>query len=248
MLFFRRNSAQNRLRVIAALLSGGLTSLIACHGTDDPATLNPSSQDGGLLTPVTPIEPTQPLPIPTSTVQPVPTTTPSPTPSPTPSVSPSPIPTDSLYIGPSSLQPYVVKFVEDAQIQGLDVLPEMKNPTLQVQIASLSAYGSSVIGLCETGTGQRRVTFDPNYWNSVSDTQREILAHHELGHCVLYRAHRNNVLSSGAYASIMYPIILTSSTYLANYAYYQNELFTWNAAQAPQNGSSVVHICNGEDL
>jgi hypothetical protein len=126
----------------------------------------------------------------------------------------------------------------------------MKNPTLQIQIGSLAAYGSGVIGLCESGGNQRRVTFDPGFWNSVSDTQKELLAHHELGHCVLYRAHRSDTLSGGAYASIMYPIIMSPSTYTSNYNYYQEELFTWSANQLSSLDTSkvTVHVCDQNEL
>ncbi len=176
--------------------------------------------------------------------------TPHPTPSTSPSPSASPIPTGSnLYNGPAEVEKYVVKFVEDARIQGIDVLSDMTNPKLTIQIAKLDSYGSSVIGLCETGGGQRRVTFDPDFWNTVSETQKELLAHHELGHCVLYRAHRSSTLSSGAYASIMYPLIMSSSTYLNNYDYYQQELFTYGAMEGAEDPSMVVtHVCDQKEL
>ena len=184
------------------------------------------------------------------TPAPIPIETPAPTPTPTvtPTPIPTPIPTPTqgqLYIGPADLAKYVNKFVDDAKSQGIDVLPDMTNPTLEIQIGSLDSYGASVIGLCETGSGKRRVTLDPDFWNSVSETQRELLAHHELGHCVLYRGHRTTLLTSGAYASVMYPIIMSSSTYTNNYDYYQEELFTY-AASSPANGANqeVVHVCD----
>jgi hypothetical protein len=176
----------------------------------------------------------QPLPLPTATSSP----------------DPSPVPTEGLYEGPESVNAYVVKFVEDAEKQGRNVLPEMTDPTLTIRIASLDHLGASVIGLCETSGNLRRVTFDPDFWNNVSETQRELLAHHELGHCVLYRPHRSATLSSGAYASVMYPLIMSSSTYLNNYDYYQEELFASAASVAVgvESDRSTVHICNLDDL
>jgi len=169
---------------------------------------------------------------------------------------PSPLPTSgtdasSLYTGPAELAKYVSKFVDDAKLQGKDVRPEMSGPKLQIRVQSLDSYGSSVIGLCETSSNLRRVTFDPDFWNNVSETQRELLAHHELGHCVLYRGHRTAVLSSGIYASLMYPIIMKSSTYQNNYDYYQDELFNYAAAEAiPDADPSriTVHVCDHQDL
>lgn len=156
-----------------------------------------------------------------------------------------------LYTGPAELAKYVSKFVDDAKLQGKDVTPEMSNPKLEIRIGSLTSYGSSVIGLCETSSGLRRVTFSTTFWNSVSETQRELLAHHELGHCVLYRGHRTAVLSSGNYASLMYPIIMKSQTYLDNYAYYQDELFNFAAAEAMPDADPkriTVHVCDRKDL
>lgn len=188
-----------------------------------------------------------PDPVPTVSSDPI--ATPTPTSTPTPSSTPSPIPTAKLYIGPAEVEKYVQKFVDDGKIQNVDVSPNMSNPTLEIQISSLDSYGSSVIGLCETGGGKRRVTFDPDFWNGVTDTQRELLAHHELGHCVLYRGHRSDLLDFGAYASIMYPVIMSSGVYTNNYSYYQQELFLWNAAQQNADTTKVVrHICNETDL
>ncbi|MEK6704184.1 MAG: hypothetical protein AABZ06_00175, partial [Bdellovibrionota bacterium] len=168
-----------------------------------------------------------------------------------PSPSPSPTPTyGQLYTGPAELERYVVKFVDDAKTQETDVLPEMDNPKLDIRLSSLDYYGAYVIGLCESGVSIRRVTLDPDFWDSVSDTQRELLMHHELGHCVLYRGHRSDSLSTGAYASIMYPVIMSSSTYINNYDYYQNELFTWAALSISARAADreVVHICDQSEL
>lgn len=167
---------------------------------------------------------------------------------PTPSATPPPNAAD-LYTGPEEVGSYVVKFVEDAQAQGRNVLDDMKNPNLEIQIASLGNYGSSVIGLCESSGNMRRVTLAPEFWNSASETQKELLVHHELGHCVLYRPHNSSTLSSGDYASIMYPIIMSSSMYMNNYDYYQKELFSQAlmAGRVDPN-ASVTHICNLSDL
>ncbi len=177
-----------------------------------------------------------------------------PKPSPTSGMEDPPAPgTDvsGLYSGPAELAKYVAKFVDDARLQGRSVTSEMLGPKLQVRIASLDSYGSSVIGLCETSSSLRRVTFDPDFWNAVSETQRELLAHHEFGHCVLYRGHRSTVLSSGSFASVMYPTIMKSSTYLNNYDYYQDELFTYAAQEAaPEEDPAriTVHVCDHQDL
>lgn len=149
---------------------------------------------------------------------------PAPTPAPSPDPDTSPLPT-TLYTGTPGLEKYVLKFIDDAKIQGIDVVPELTSPQLEIQIASLDAWGASVIGLCQTGSGLRRVTFDPDFWNSVSETQREQLAHHEFGHCMLYRGHRTALLTSGKPASLMYPSVFSATTYMNGYDYYLAELF-----------------------
>lgn len=170
---------------------------------------------------------------------------PVPTDSPTPA--PSSPPTTSLYDGPADVAKYVQKFVDDGKIQGVDVVPSMDGPKLTIRISSLDSVGSSVIGLCETGNNLRRVTFDPDFWNSVDETQRELLTHHELGHCVLSRAHDNSLLSSGEYASIMYPILLANTPYLNNQSYYLGELFS-QAALSPEASTLAANEATKTDL
>lgn len=222
-------------RTIPALALVSLALATACNSSGSPSS---GGKPGGDAPPDSRNEPT---PTPTSTS----------TPTPTPTTSPTPVPSGSaLYTGPAELEKYVIKFIDDAKAQGVDVIPDFSNPKLQIQIASLDSYGSSVIGLCQTGSGRRKVTLDPDFWNRVSETQRELLAHHELGHCILYRGHRTSRLSSGAYASIMYPTIMSSATYLGNYAYYQEELFSLSASTLTEyvTNQSTTHVCSPGEL
>ncbi|MCM2278929.1 MAG: hypothetical protein NDJ89_12710 [Oligoflexia bacterium] len=228
-------------KYLGLILAIGLS---ACNSNDSQRL---SFSDPNVNTP--PVAKETPVPEPTATSKPtpVPTVTPSPVPSPTPSPTPT-TPVNQVYTGPAEVAKYVQKFIDDAKMQGVDVLPDMASPKLQIQLGSLDSYGASVIGLCETSANLRRVTLDPDFWDSVSETQRELLAHHELGHCVLYRAHKSTLLSTGAYASIMYPIIMGSSTYLNNYDYYQQELFAQAARQAGEVNASTVHVCDLNEL
>ncbi len=213
--------------VFGALIISGLS---ACNGSGDQAALmNPSANSGGGGS---------------SKV----------TPTPAPSGTSTPAPTDvsGLYTGSADFATYVSKFVSDGAIQNVDVVPGMGNPKLEIQLGDLSAYGQYVIGLCESGGGMKRVTFSTTFWNSVDETQRELLAHHELGHCVLGRPHRNDLLPSGEVASIMYPVIMSNATYQGNYDYYQNELFTQaetsQATTTPDSDGVTRHICNIDEL
>lgn len=207
--------------------------------------------DTGPDDPSAPPAPNTAQPVP-PTPTPVPTASPSPTP--TPSPSPPTIPVSELYQGDAAFAPFVEKFVADAALQGVDLVAEMRAEPVVIQLGSLDYLGSGVIGLCETGYNGRTVTLDPDFWGRISDTQDELLMHHELGHCILYRPHRSTLLSSGRDASIMNPIIMSSSTYLGNYSYYQNELFTYSAAQSgarvasPEEGGPLSHICDINEI
>ncbi len=228
-------------KLLLTLALSTALSFSACQSSDTAKRQieNDWIDDSTPPTSETPLEPSQPI------VPPPPSPTPSPDPEPT--VSPTPFPVADLYSGPESLAPFVEKFVQDAKSQGLDLLDEMKSNRVRIQIGSLDSLGSGVIGLCETGYGSRTVTLDPDFWNVVSDTQKRLLMHHELGHCILYRPHRSTFLTTGREASIMYPIILSSATYAANEEYYLNELFTWEAAQAASD-TPTNHICDLNDF
>lgn len=193
-------------------------------------------------------KPVPPVPVPSPSSpppepSPEPTPEPSPEPSPIPSPEPSPDPVVS-YDGPESVRPYVVQFVKDAMAQGVDVSGEMVNPKLQIQIAKLDNLGATVIGLCETG-GIRRVTLDPDFWDAVSENQKMLLMHHELGHCVLLRPHNSatGAIPDGSghthELSIMYPIIFGDLQYSTHAEYYQKELFQVLASEP----ASSIQIC-----
>jgi hypothetical protein len=244
------------LRAAAAM---SLCVLSACNTpeTDPLARTIPDApapdpiQTGGVIPTPTPTLTSTPSPTPTSTVTPKPTATPT----------PAPTPTTQPYVGDAALSKYVNAFIQNASAQGVNVLPYMKNPTLQVRVASLSTVSSSTIGLCEFSGSLRRVTLDSAFWNSSSETYREILMHHELGHCVLERYHTSTRLSSGQYASIMTPYILNSSVYAANKPYYVQELYRnraiplLNLAATDEDAAKdqdlrpeVTHVCDHDEV
>jgi hypothetical protein len=163
-------------------------------------------------------------PVPTSapTQSPTPTPTATPTATPTPTPSPSPTSVDYPYIGPTELQPYVNKFIDYGAKYGrnLDVSDVI------IQFGSLAQYGSGVIGLCELSGSMPRVTLNDKWWYQVDQTQRLLLFLHELGHCSLYRQHLTSKNTDGNPVSIMYPLIISNSTYVPNKDAYDRELYT----------------------
>lgn len=71
------------------------------------------------------------------------------------------------------------------------------------------------IGYCDGANG---VTFLKEYWNDASETERELLAFHEFGHCVLGLEH-------GTCPGIMCEYIGSESDYKANRSAYLDALF-----------------------
>jgi hypothetical protein len=93
-------------------------------------------------------------------------------------------------------------------------------------VFSFRTFFGGVIGMC-TFTGRtNKVEFSPGPWANNSDTFREMLAFHELGHCLLGRGHKNSSHSDGRPESIMKAVIFSEKTYLAYREEYLKELFT----------------------
>ena len=67
----------------------------------------------------------------------------------------------------------------------------------------------------------------PN-WDNFADHQRRMLVYNAFGRCVLGRSYKNDMLPSGAPASLMNQYVVTlldEPTFLANKEYYLQELF-----------------------
>lgn len=88
------------------------------------------------------------------------------------------------------------------------------------------SFFGGVVGMC-TYTGRtNRVEFAPGPWANGSDTFREMLAFHELGHCLLGRGHKNNTHSDGRPESLMKSVMFSERTYQNYRDEYMKELFT----------------------
>ena len=127
-------------------------------------------------------------------------------------------------------------------VQKFEELNGNKIDDLQIQFATLDP---SIAGLCETETivtikkltGKKVITKTPKikinlaYWsNQLADdnARREMLIFHELGHCILNRAHNSEVNIYNEPISIMFPFIFSHNSYVRNYDMYINELFLYN--------------------
>ena len=84
---------------------------------------------------------------------------------------------------------------------------------------------SNEAGVCYINNPIPYIEINTNYWNHASDTQKEILMFHELGHCILKRQHRNDTANSMP-VSIMYFSIDVWAT-SAEQTYYESNRDTY---------------------
>ncbi|HUV84453.1 MAG TPA: putative metallopeptidase [Methanosarcinales archaeon] len=80
------------------------------------------------------------------------------------------------------------------------------------------------IGVCYSGSDTPRIVIDKSYWADATDTQKEVLMFHELGHCILGRGHDTRLDNGKVPVSVMYPTIFTF-WYTKKRKYYLDELF-----------------------
>lgn len=81
--------------------------------------------------------------------------------------------------------------------------------------------------------GTTEVIIKETWWNSASQSLKESLLFHELGHCVLNREHDNETHDSGNTTykgSLMNSVIVSSGQYNSHRSGYLTELFTLNKA------------------
>ena len=111
---------------------------------------------------------------------------------------------------------YVNMFERDALVYGHDI-----------QITDLiiefgEPENPMAVGVCITRDDATPIIqIRQSYWESTTETYRQILMYHELGHCVLNRGHIEPTL----YLSIMNPHIMHSSLFDVNRSKYIDELF-----------------------
>lgn len=107
---------------------------------------------------------------------------------------------DPLIDVESALKPYFVRFTTEAKARGIAV--ELSDHPLTGIISDIPT--SQVIGQCSySNDTPYKVTIDKPFWDKASDLGREFVVFHELGHCVLGRAHDESMDSRGFCLSIM---------------------------------------------
>lgn len=96
---------------------------------------------------------------------------------------------------PPVVQPYIDRFVSEAaeRDQFIDLTDFGLDITFQQDLEdTLAAF-------CNNGS----IVINQKYWDTRSDLTREAMIFHELGHCILNRAHLNTILPNDEWSSIM---------------------------------------------
>ncbi len=124
---------------------------------------------------------------------------------------------------PPSIVPYEARFRTTGRTYGAN----FANRTVSFGFRN---FYFSTVGMCSfSSSGQNHVDFSTRAWSRGSDTFKEMLSFHELGHCLLGRAHKNTTYSDGSPDSIMNSWLFSEETYLANRDAYLKELYTAEA-------------------
>lgn len=97
---------------------------------------------------------------------------------------------------------------------------------LNIEFATEKLYpkytgNENAIAVCQGGSS---ILVDKDYWDSTSDTKKEMLIYHELGHCVLKRDHRDD-FDGYQYVSLMNIGLVDETNYRNHRETYLDELF-----------------------
>lgn len=114
-----------------------------------------------------------------------------------------------------ALAEYVVQFETDIGVsaEGISVV--------------FGELEKDMVGLCQTwSNGTKKITIDKEYWDMETETQREELMFHELGHCAMNLDHDESQMQTNRIVcptSIMYPYTF-EYCYAAYREHYVSEL------------------------
>ena len=111
------------------------------------------------------------------------------------------IPENKSYANvPVKLWDYFQRFEEEALLRGENIDLNTKNIT--AEIMEISENG--VAGTCTYSShAPNHIVIDETFFNQTNDLFKEMVIFHELGHCVLFRGHREDKHADGTCASIM---------------------------------------------
>lgn len=99
-----------------------------------------------------------------------------------------------------ALWSYFEKFEIEAADRGVNI--DLAAVGITGSIERIHAHGT--VGLCNHRLDQpNHVIIDMNFWQSASESSKELIIFHELGHCYLGRGHKDQKNEDGTCASIM---------------------------------------------
>ncbi len=122
------------------------------------------------------------------------------------------------------LRPFFIAFEEEAAKRGMSInLTEIGVTGNIVELGN-----NNVLGLCRHNVDEpNRIAVDISAWVDGSESLRELIVFHELGHCVLDRQHRDDA-ENGQCISIMHSGVTDCVTPLSDPRFrdeYLDELF-----------------------
>ena len=117
-----------------------------------------------------------------------------------------------MYSSCSEQEPYLFEHAVEAELiqyfnsfateaQARNVLIDWEHEQIS---AKFSEIEGDAVGQCLTfDQGSREIVIDTEFWQSSNTISREFLVFHELGHCVLGRAHLDASAGNGICSSMM---------------------------------------------
>lgn len=114
---------------------------------------------------------------------------------------PLPIIEDNAYENvPKALWSYFQSFEEEAKARGLII--DLNSLNISAEIIEINDEG--VAGSCSFGTYHpNHIVIDKTFWNQSSNLLKEMVVFHELGHCSLFRGHKEGSYIDGTCLSLM---------------------------------------------
>lgn len=137
----------------------------------------------------------------------------------------------------SDFQEYVDRFAMEGSLRGVNV-----------DLRSLTAiYSDTLKWYCGYAAKNGiSISLSPNCWKDQTDSNKEILFFHEMGHAVLNRSHDNSLLPNGDYKTMMLggnQFDLYSEDSPERRKYYLDELFN-SASQEPDWANQKLTATN----
>jgi len=108
--------------------------------------------------------------------------------------------TDEAPVIERELAAYFDLFAAEAAVRGMTV--DYSDADLSAYIENIQENGT--IGQCKSyADGAKEVVVDNGYWDNATELEKEYVVFHELGHCLLDRAHDDSRTNNGFCTSIM---------------------------------------------